>query len=150
MCQEFHKLSTIVKYLAPYTHIFMHRNCNNFSQWAWACIVWDTKFLWVFSSNLLCKKWKDRNKQINHQKFSAEFGPSSHLLGLGPSLFTWRLHCLNEHHFTRGWTSVEVVTHFLIWCWLTHCETEKKIYANPWIPVHTSVGMRRPLCKDFA
>ena len=33
----------------------MHRNCNNFSQWAWACVVWDTKVLWVFSSNLHCK-----------------------------------------------------------------------------------------------
>ena len=31
------------------------RNCINFSQRAWACVMWDTKVVWVFSLTLLCK-----------------------------------------------------------------------------------------------
>ena len=36
-------------------------------------------------------------------------------------------------------------------CFIQFCPgKEKHDYANPWIPVHTSVRMRCPLYKDFA
>ena len=67
---------------------YLPRNFNNFSQRAWARAVWSTKVLWVFSSTLPFKIWKDHNKRSNLKKNFLELNI---LPLLFPCLFLKRL-----------------------------------------------------------